>query len=145
MRPDGLGKLHLLAYAVGHFLNDLCNLLFYQTWYIKNVVGLSANIAATALLSGQLADGLMTPIVGFLSDKYSTPCGKRTPWYLFGTLLVGPTYLGIFIYPSFINTCQDEEECAWMPTRQAMWYITMPALYNIGWAAVQISNMAIVN
>jgi Na+/melibiose symporter-like transporter len=28
---------------------------------------------------------------------------------------------------------------------QTAWYITLPALFNIGWAMVQISHMAIVN
>jgi len=32
------------------------------------------------LLSGQIADGLATPIVGYFSDKINTRFGKRTPW-----------------------------------------------------------------
>ena len=135
------------GYSVGHFNNDLCASMWfvYLTWYIKNVVGLNANVTAGSIMSGQFADGLMTPVVGLLSDKYTTRWGKRTPWFVFGTILVIPTFLGIFSYPSFINKCNSEAECAWMPTRQAIWYITMPAIFNIGWAAVQISNMSIVN
>ena len=93
----------------------------------------------------------MTPVVGILSDMFDTPCGKRTPWYIFGTIFVIPTFLGIFIYPPGINdVCAlGEEGCTAgevkNPTLQAAWYITLPALFNVGWAAVQISNMSIVN
>jgi len=33
------------------------------------------------LLSGQIADGIATPIVGYYSDKVNTRIGQRTPWY----------------------------------------------------------------
>lgn len=89
----------------------------YLTWYIKSVVGLSSTVAAGSIMSGQFADGFMTPLVGVFSDKFTTSYGKRTPWYVFGTLLVIPTFLGIFTYPKFINTCKSREECEWMPTR----------------------------
>ena len=26
-----------------------------------------------------------------------------------------------------------------------MWYITLPAIFNVGWASVQIAHMSIVN
>ena len=84
----------------------------------------------------------MTPVVGILSDMFDTPCGKRTPWYIFGTIFVIPTFLGIFIYPPGINdVCAlGEEGCTAgevkNPTLQAAWYITLPALFNVGWAAV---------
>ena len=135
---DGLQKIHIIAYSLGHFSNDLCAsmILIYLTWYFKNVVGLDASVAAGSIISAQFADGLMTPIVGLLSDKFSTRWGKRTPWYLLGTLLVIPGNLGIFSYPSFINECSSDAECAWMPTRQAIWYITLPGILGIGWAAV---------
>jgi Na+/melibiose symporter-like transporter len=135
---DGLKLIHVGAYSIGHLCNDLCASMWfvYLTWYIKNVVGLNDMVTAGSILSGQLADGFMTPIVGVLSDKYDTRWGKRTPWYFFGTLLVIPTFLGIFSYPSFINTCDTKEDCEYMPTRQAIWYITMPGVFNLGWAAV---------
>lgn len=78
------------------------------------------------MLSGQIADGLTTPVVGFLSDKTKTRIGKRTPWYIFGTIIVFPTFLGIFIKPDF----GDAENA------EIAYYITLPALFNIGWACV---------
>ncbi len=85
------------------------------------------------MLSGQIADGIMTPIVGLSSDKCTTKIGSRAPWYFVGTLLVLPCFLGIFIYPGFEGNTQ------------VAYYITLPAVLNVGWACVQISNMAVVS
>jgi Na+/melibiose symporter-like transporter len=45
----------------------------------------------------------MTPITGILSDKFTTRWGKRYPWYFVGTIIVFPTFLGVFGYPEFVN------------------------------------------
>ena len=123
VKRDGLEKIHFAAYAVGHFNNDLCNTLCltFLLYYVKDVVKLPDYISGLVMLSGQLADGISTPIIGLLSDKTCKRFGKRTPWYLFGTILVIPTFLGIFIYPDFSQY-----------GRTVAWYITLPALFNIG-------------
>lgn len=105
MDRDGLTPIKVWAYSVGHFNNDLCASMWfiYLTYYLVYVVHLEPPVAGAAVLSGQFADGFMTPAVGILSDRFSSPCGKRTPWYIFGTLFVAPTFLGIFMYPGFVN------------------------------------------
>ncbi len=92
------------------------------------------------MLSGQVADGLMTPLVGVWSDRTRTSCGQRTPWYLFGTLLVAPCFFGLF---------WDCVLCSVAPgldplVAALIFYTLLPALFNIGWASVQISNMALI-
>ena len=51
---DGMMKFHVNAYSVGHYFNDLCACMwfFYVTWYLINIVGLKADVAGYALLSG---------------------------------------------------------------------------------------------
>lgn len=76
-RFDGLDNMKILGYGVGHFINDLVaacwfNFLFF---YLKRIVQTPA--AASALLAGQIADGVATPIVGYLSDRYKTRYGIR--------------------------------------------------------------------
>lgn len=74
------------------------------------------------MFSGQIADGLTTPLVGFLSDKTNTRIGRVFPWYIFGTILVVPTFLGIFIYPDFGE----------LETLRIAYYVTLPAIFNVG-------------
>ena len=105
MARDGMTPLRVWGYSLGHFNNDLCAGVWfmYLTYYLIMVVGTSETVAGASVLSGQFADGFSTPIIAILSDGIDTRCGKRTPWYIFGTIVVIPTFMGIFIYPPGIN------------------------------------------
>lgn len=137
MIRDGVTTLVLSGYSVGHFANDLCASMWfiYLSQYLLNVVGLDPGTAGLCLLSGQIADGITTPIVGYFSDKIKFKCGQRNTWYYMGSLLVAPAFLCIFVDFDFFGTSIGKNA----------WYITFPAIFNVGWAAVQISHMAIVN
>lgn len=142
LKRDALEKRHMFAYAVGHFSNDLCaaQWFFYLVYYLKFIVGLTGGQAGFAMMSGQFADGLMTPLVGALSDRYKTRIGSRTPWYIFGTLIVLPSFFALFLGPFKPLIPSDS-----IPTDIYVYYLVFPAVFNIGWAAVQIANMSIVN
>ena len=77
----------------------------YLSYYLIYVVNLLPQIAALAILSGQITDGITTPIVGTLSDMVPCPAGKRNCWYYVGYCLVVPAFFGIFFKtPSFLTT-----------------------------------------
>lgn len=137
---DGLTPIKILGYGVGHFINDLVAACWfnYLFFFLKQVVKTPA--ASAAILSGQIFDGLATPIVGILSDKYTTRWGnssiikgQRTPWYIFGLVMVVICYLPI--YHTF-----NSDNKLW----EYAYYITFPSLFNVGWAALQISHMSLV-
>ena len=107
----------------------------YLSYFLIYVVDLDPTIAGLCLLSGQIADGITTPIVGYLSDKLELPYGKRNSWYYAGSILVAPSFTCIFFYFDFFNTEGGKNA----------WYLIWPAIFNVGWASVQISHMAIVN
>jgi Na+/melibiose symporter-like transporter len=54
LKRDALEKRHMIAYAVGHFNNDLCGAawFFYLVFYLKYIVRLSGGQAGMAMLSG---------------------------------------------------------------------------------------------
>lgn len=66
-----------MGYSVGHFNNDLCATMWfiYLSYYLTYVVKLEENIVALAILCGQIADGITTPIVGVASDSCSCAPG----------------------------------------------------------------------
>ena len=133
---DGVTTRVLSAYSVGHFANDLCASMWfiYLSYYLLYVAELAPNISSLALLSGQIADGITTPIVGTMSDRIGCRVGAKNAWYYFGTILVVPAFLCIFLDFNF-----SDESIA------NAWYIAFPAIFNVGWASVQIAHMSIVN
>jgi Na+/melibiose symporter-like transporter len=52
--------------------------------------------ASSALLAGQICDGIATPIVGMLSDRYHTSIGQRKPWYIGGLIFVFLCFIPLF-------------------------------------------------
>ena len=122
-----------MGYGVGHFINDLVAACWfnYLFFFLKRVVKTPA--ASAALLSGQICDGIATPVVGYLSDKFKTRLGQRTPWYFGGLILVVICYLPIY------QTFQSENK-----THEYLYYTIFPGLFNFGWASLQISHMSLV-
>ena len=104
MKRDGLSNTQIWAYSMGHFSNDVQGCLFfaYSPIYLINVIKLNEAGASLGVLAGQITDGLWTPIVGILSDKYSTRIGNMMPWYILGAIGTIPTFLAQFTSPSFI-------------------------------------------
>lgn len=133
-RYDGLDKQQIWAYGVGHFINDLVAACWfnYLFFFLKKVVETQA--AASALLAGQICDGIATPIVGLFSDKTNTRIGQRKPWYLGGLVLVVTCFIPLF--SGYKNADSPGSEYAF--------YTIFPGMFNIGWAALQISHMSLV-
>lgn len=63
----------------------------------------------------------------------SNNIGQRSPWYVLGLVLVVSCYIPI--YQTFISDNKSNEYA---------YYIIFPAIFNIGWAALQISHMSLV-
>jgi len=66
--------------------------LFY---FLRKIVQTDA--ASTAILSGQICDGIATPVVGLLSDRFNTKIGQRKPWYIAGLILSFISFIPLFL------------------------------------------------
>lgn len=88
--------------------------------------------AAFTFLMGQLVDSICTPLVGYLSDRWSSRYGQRTPWYCIGYFIVIMTFP--FIFRVYRSTRSWE----------MFYYGTFASLFNVGWAFCQISHMSLV-
>ncbi|KAL4509928.1 hypothetical protein ABPG72_010121 [Tetrahymena utriculariae] len=141
LRYDGLNTIQEWAYSVGHFMNDLTAACWfnYLLYWLKQVI--QFQYASWSMLSGQVFDAISTPLVGYLSDKTNTRFGKRMPWYVLGTILVLIGFLPVFhcFIPGKIWLSLDDNN-----SLKAFYYIFFPSLFNVGWAAVQISHMSLV-
>ena len=139
---DGLTTFTTWVYGVGHVMNDLCAACWfnYLLYFLANVQKISSGVAGAVMLSGQLGDGIATPIVGLYSDKFNTRFGRRKPWYMIGTVIVPICFFFIWedCYPCMVMSGNSRA------AMQVFWYCFFAATFNLGWAAIQISHMSLI-
>lgn len=83
----------------------------------------------TIFIQGQVIDAVMTPIFGFLIDRY---CKKKI-WHVVGSIMVTLSFPVIF--GGFVNSST---------TIAMLLYVTSITIFQIGWAAVQISHLSMI-
>jgi Na+/melibiose symporter-like transporter len=135
-----LTRMEIFYYATGHFLNDATASCWfsYLLLYLQDAQRLNSTQAGIVLLSGQFADALATPLTGALSDRSrgvpSLKLGRRKLYILMGYVIVLFCFYGVF------------GNVALFDDKQTQTYVLafFAALFNIGWAAVQVAHMSMV-
>ena len=137
---DGLTTCNIWSYGVGHFQNDISStiLLSFLPLFLKEISPIDSERpgywVGIVVVVGQVVDSLMTPLIGFLSDRTHTRIGKRKPWHVFGS---------VFTLISFIMLLEPCMYCN-SDTGKILNSTIFFCLYNIGWAACQVSHMSLV-
>ncbi|CAK1544613.1 unnamed protein product [Leptosia nina] len=131
-----------LGYGIGHVLNDVCASLWFTYFlvFFHLVLEFTASQAGYLMLIGQVVDALSTPFVGYQSDHtdnaISAWYGKRKLWHLFGTICVVISFP--FIFSECVG-CSSAHKWA-----QMFYYAAFILIFQIGWAAVQISHLSLI-
>ncbi|XP_021722512.1 major facilitator superfamily domain-containing protein 12-like [Chenopodium quinoa] len=132
-----LGRWPVFVYGVGHMLNDITSACWFTYLLVfLTDIGLSPGNAAIVMLSGQVADGFMTAFSGELIDRF----GRFKIWHGAGSLLVAVSFSSVFggcIPCKIFGTDSSALE--------TIGYSIFAAIFNIGWAATQVSHMSMVN
>ncbi len=93
IKLDALTNLHEYAYALGHLINDLTETLWFGfiLIYLTNINPIDDKnpefYSGLVMISGEIADALITPFTGYFSDKTKTRFGRRMPWYMAGLVI----------------------------------------------------------
>ncbi len=95
------------------------------------------------LFAGQLADAVSTPLVGIFSDA-SRGCprmglGRRKLWNLIGSVIVALVFLLVFSIDVPLLLSNQPSN-----TMHVVYFCIAASLFNVGWAAGQVSHMAMV-
>lgn len=139
VKGDDLTTLTIWMYSIGHVFNDLVSAcwFFYFSYYMVYIIEVGEDRSGYIMLAGQIFDGIGTLLSGILSDQTKSRFGKRTPWFFFGTIAVTITYL--IIYQGCL-ICDESTS----PTVEFIYLIISPCIFNVGWASVQVSHMALL-
>ncbi|EEB15685.1 conserved hypothetical protein [Pediculus humanus corporis] len=131
-----------LSYGLGHVINDICASMWftYLLVFFHLVLNFDPINAGTILLIGQIADAVSTPFVGIESDKnngmWCFKYGKRKTWHLIGIICIICSFP--FIFTPCIG-CKGAHIYA-----QVIYYASFVIIFQFGWAAVQISHLALI-
>ncbi|XP_013194158.2 major facilitator superfamily domain-containing protein 12 [Amyelois transitella] len=139
LRPRRWCRLNQnIVYGLGHVYNDLCAAMWfsYMMLFFQAVLEMRAAVAGAMLLLGQVIDALATPVVGILADRY----GTKKKWHLTGCILVTCTFPLLFIRCWGCQPGVVSYLAWWMPT----YYAILIVVFQIGWAIVQISHLAMI-
>ncbi|KAJ8899185.1 hypothetical protein K2173_012361 [Erythroxylum novogranatense] len=135
--PKPVARCSILYYGVGHMLNDITAACWftYLLLFLTDI-GLSPRDAATVMLSGQVADGFATIFAGELIDRF----GYFKMWHGAGSLLVAVSFSSVFgdCFPCKLLANHST-------TVKTVSYSVSAAIFNVGWAATQVSHMSMVN
>lgn len=141
--PVLLRRSQKIGYALGHVLNDLCSSMWftYLLLYFHKVIQFDNFYSGVVLFTGQIADGLATPFVGYFSDQGDDLAlchkyGKRKSWHLVGTFCVLASFPFIFLRCIGCQTADDEA--------QLVYYAAFVIIFQFGWAATQISHLSLI-
>ena len=102
-RREKLSFATKLAYGAGDLGPAItANIgVFFALFFFTNVAGLSAGLAGSILMIGKIWDAVNDPMVGVLSDRTSSPWGRRLPWMLYGAVPFGIFFFLQWIVPPF--------------------------------------------
>ncbi|XP_047951409.1 major facilitator superfamily domain-containing protein 12-like isoform X1 [Salvia hispanica] len=127
----------IFFYGVGHMLNDVTSACWFTYLLVfLTDIGLPPSDAAMVMLSGQIADGFMTIFAGELIDRY----GSFKIWHGAGSILVAVSFSSVF------GGCMPCKIIgSYSSTAQTISYSLFAAIFNVGWAATQVSHMSMVN
>ena len=147
-----LTSWEIFSFAQGHVMNDMCAACWftYLLVFLMESVRLTATNAGIVLISGQIADAIATSVVGVISDntkpleiplfwrgmeKYII--GPRKLWFMAGTIIVFITFLCVFAIDPIPKEIENQ-------TSDVIYYAIAASLFNVGWAIVQISHLAMI-
>ncbi|KAJ6750574.1 hypothetical protein OIU85_001144 [Salix viminalis] len=135
--PKPVGRWTVFYYGVGHMLNDVTAACWFTYLLLfLTEIGLSPRDAATVMLAGQIADGFATVFAGELIDRF----GHFKIWHGAGSILVAISFSSVF---GGCLPCKILASCSSLI--ETVSYSTSAAIFNVGWAATQVSHMSMVN
>lgn len=139
-----LGLFDRIAFSIGHLANDMFAVMWFaytHAIYI-DVLHISSVNTSILLVIGQLADVLVTPLVGRCIARGRGPTARG--WHTAGTVAM------LLTFPLLYGVCGGDSVCDQPIERSVEWCVTfayvVPLLvvFHGGWAVVQVANMAMI-
>ena len=107
-------------------------LAFCLMFFLTDVAGLTAALASSVLVFGQIGDAISDPIIGMLSDRTQTRWGRRYPWIVVGAIPFGLSFFLLWLIPFKDN-----------PGLLFAYYVTVGVLFKTCYTAVYLPYVSL--
>lgn len=104
---------------------------FFLMYFFTDVARLSPAVAGVILLINKIWDSINDPIIGMISDRVHTRWGRRRPWFLFGAIPFGVTFVLLFLVPPFD------------PTGRFWYYLIVSLMLDLAFTVVNVPYTAL--
>jgi Na+/melibiose symporter-like transporter len=99
--------------------------------YYTDYTGLAIEWAGLALLLGKIFDAVSDPVMGYVSDHYNTPWGRRRPWFVIGVFPLTVSFIAMF-----------SADPLWSQTQLFFWLLGSNILFWVGTTMVMVPHAA---
>ncbi|KAK9497867.1 hypothetical protein O3M35_003777 [Rhynocoris fuscipes] len=132
LKPNNLKLKDKLIYGLGHIHNDICAALWfsYGLIYFQIATDSNAILSGSLILLGQIVDAAATPLAGYVIDLTS----NKLLWHMIGSLATVISFPIIFTVCKFCGGIYDV----------GIYFGVAVSIFQIGWALIQISHLAIL-
>ena len=102
-QPNKLSFRRKVLFSTGDLSTSipLAILMFFQLYFLTDIVGLRPALAAWAVGISRIWDAVNDPLFGIISDRIRSPWGRRRVLLLFGAVPLGISFMLMWIVPSF--------------------------------------------
>lgn len=101
-------------------------LFVYLPKFYTDTLGASAALIGLFIFTARLLDGLTDPLIGWLSDRTRTRWGRRRPYLIWASPLLGLTLLALFAPPDL------------SPAQASLWFGFLLLFLSIAWTLVNV-------
>jgi GPH family glycoside/pentoside/hexuronide:cation symporter len=130
---DILPRRTKLLFSTGDLSTSipLAIIMFFQLYFLTDVVGLRPDLAGWAVGLGRIWDAVNDPLFGLLSDRIRTRWGRRRVFLLFGAVPLGVSFAMMWLVPP------------WGPLALTAYYTLVFILFDTVFTAVHVGYNAL--
>ena len=116
--PPPLGPIVKLTFGIGQIAEGIktCAFSTFLLFYYNQVLGLSADLAGSAIAIALIFDAITDPVAGSVSDRWQSPRGRRHPFMFTSAIPLGVCFWMLFAPWVSLEAVGQAGLFAWMLT-----------------------------
>jgi len=93
------------AFGIGQMAEGIknCSVAVFLIFFYTNVMGLTGTMAGSAMIIALCFDAVSDPLMGYISDSFKSPWGRRHPFMYVGAIPMAVFFYCLFVPPETLG------------------------------------------